>query len=56
MLIKALQRIKISNKIIQIIQLLLKSQKNTILIAFGSTPEYTIEDGIDQRDTIFPLL
>src|SRR5438477_10256399 len=56
MLTKALQRIKIPNKIIQIIQSLLKSRKNTILTAFGPTPEYTVEDGIDQGDTISPLL
>ena len=56
MLYKALQRVKVSAKITQIIQSLLTVRKNTVITVFGPTSEYIVQDGIDQGDTISPLL
>jgi hypothetical protein len=55
-LILAMKRLKIPNTIIQIITNLFDNRNNTVLTPFGSTESYRVEDGIDQGDTISPLL
>jgi ribonuclease HI len=56
MLTAALHRIKVPNNIIRIITNLLTDRENTVITASGLTEAYTVEDGIDQGDTISPLL
>ena len=56
MLILVLQRNKISESIINIITSLFKDKQNAVITCYGLTNEYSVEDGIDQGDTISPLL
>ena len=53
---KALIRIKLPPTIILTILNLLTSRTNQVITNFGLTPSYPVEDGIDQGETITPLL
>src|SRR6185312_12709104 len=53
---KALQRIKIPETIINILTFILHNRTNRIITDFGLTTPYDVEDGIDQGETISPLL
>ena len=53
---KSLQRIKIPEKIIQLIVFLFQDRQFKIITAQGLTDTITAGDGIDQGKTIFPLL
>jgi exonuclease III/ribonuclease HI len=56
MLAKALHRIRVPEKIVTIIKNLLDNRENTVITAHGLTAPYKVKDGIDQGDTISPLL
>jgi hypothetical protein len=56
MLIKALVRIKIPTIIIDIITNTLSNRENKVIILHSMTDPYQVHDGIDQGDTISPLL
>src|SRR5438552_12369072 len=56
MLNKSLQRIKIPEKIIQLIVFLFKDGQFKIIIAQGLTDTITARDGVGQGETISPLL
>src|SRR5438552_18699660 len=56
MLKRALHRIKISNKIIKLIIYLFKDRKFRIITENGLTDTVKARDGIDQGETISPLL
>jgi len=56
MLNKSLQRIKIPEKIIQLIVFLFQDRQFKIITAQGLTDTITAGDGIDQGETISPLL
>jgi hypothetical protein len=53
---KSLHRIKLPQSIICTITNLLKLRSNQVITNFGLTPSYPVEDGIDQGETITPLL
>jgi exonuclease III len=53
---KAMERIKIPKKIINIINCLLENRSNRVITFHGLTEPYTVHDGIDQGDSISPLL
>ena len=53
---KALHRIKLPPSIVLTIIKLLSSCTNQVITNFGLTPTYSVEDGIDQGETITPLL
>ena len=52
----ALKRIKIPTGIINILTSLFKDRQNAVITCHGLTEEYSVGDGIDQGDTISPLL
>jgi hypothetical protein len=56
LLIKALKRIHVPEKIQAILQSLFQNRENQVITAHGLTEEYILEDGLDQGDTICPLL
>ena len=56
MLELALHRIRIPPIIVTIIINLFQNRLNSVITPFGNSPEYLVEDGIDQGDTISPLL
>src|SRR5271170_537265 len=56
MLNLALQRIKIPSFITTIILNLFNNRNNSVITPYGNTTEYSVEDGINQGDTISPLL
>ena len=56
MLHLALKRIKIPTNIIKILMSLFHDRQNTVITCYGLTEEYNVKDGIDQGDTISPLL
>jgi len=56
MLELALHRIRIPPIIVTIIINLFQNRLNSVITPFGNSPEYLVEDGIDQEDTISPLL
>ena len=53
---KSLERIKYSPQLTQIILNLLSNCSNKIITNFGLTESYTVNNGIDQGETITPLL
>jgi hypothetical protein len=53
---KALHRIKLPPSIVLTIINLLSLHTNQVITNFGLTPTYPVEDGIDQGETITPLL
>ena len=53
---KALHRIKLPPSIVLTIINLLSSRTNQVITNFGLTPTYSVEDKIDQGETITPLL
>ena len=56
MLTKALERIRIPQPIINLLTYILTHRNNRIITTLGLTPSYAVEDGIDQGETISPLL
>jgi exonuclease III len=52
----AMQRIKIPTKLINIITNCFSNRQNTVITYFGNTEWYPVEEGIDQGDTISPIL
>jgi hypothetical protein len=55
-LIQAMHRIKIPQKIIQLITNIFDNRSNQVITPFGPTEKYLVQDGIDQGDTISPVL
>src|SRR5689334_15422352 len=55
-LCKALERIHIPVKAINLILFLLHHRTNRVIISLGLTASYVVEDGIDQRKMISSLL
>ena len=55
-LVKVLQRIQLSNSIINLLLFLLFNHTNQVIIDFGLTRLYSIEDSIDQSKTFSPIL
>ena len=53
---KALVRIKIPDTIINLIENILITRQNTVITTFRNTEAYKVQDGIDQGETITPLL
>ena len=53
---KALQRLNMPTQLINIITNLLLNRSNQIITNLGLTPLYEVQDGIDQGETITPLL
>ena len=53
---KTLKRIKIPEQITKILLSILNNRTNTVITCHGNTEEYKVEDGIDQGDTISPIL
>jgi len=56
MLTLALKRIKIPGKILNIVNNIISNRNNQIITAHGLTESYQPQGGIDQGDTISPLL
>ena len=56
LLIKALNRIKIPKTIQHIILDILSHRQNQIITNLGNTQHYIVQDGIDQGETITPIL
>jgi hypothetical protein len=52
----AMNRIKIPPQITQLIINIFENRTNTVITPFGPTSPYQVHDGIDQGDTISPLL
>jgi hypothetical protein len=55
-LCKALKRIHIPDKAINLISFLLSHRTNRVITSLGLTAPYSVEDGIDQGETFSPLL
>jgi hypothetical protein len=53
---KAMERIKIPYKIIKLINCILENRSNRVITFHGLTDPYIVHDGIDQGDSISPLL
>src|SRR6185436_19798927 len=53
---KAMERIKIPTQIITILNSILANRSNRVITFYGLTDPYIVHDGIDQGDTISPLL
>ena len=53
---KAVERIQLPSQLTQIILNLLLDRSNKIITNFGLTQPYNIKNGIDQGETITPLL
>ena len=53
---KALQRIHMPICLVNIIINLLRNRSNQVITNFGPSPSYEVQDGIDQGETITPLL
>ena len=56
LLAKALQRIKVPNTIINLLNNILTQKQNNVITNHGNTNYYHVQDGIDQGETITPLL
>src|ERR1043165_3863333 len=56
LLTKALQRLNMPYQLVNILTNLLHNRTNQIITNLGLTPSYNIQDGIDQGETITPLL
>jgi hypothetical protein len=56
LLVKALQRLQMPTQLVNIIANLLQNQSNQVITNLGLSPLYTVQDGIDQGETITPLL
>src|SRR5213075_2158847 len=52
----ALQRIKIPSKIINLIVNIFTDRTNKVILNSSYTESYSVQDGIDQGETIAPLL
>jgi hypothetical protein len=52
----AMNRIKIPSQVTQLITNIFENRTNTVITPFGPTSPYQVHDGIDQGDTISPLL
>jgi hypothetical protein len=52
----ALERIKISSSIIKTISQCFQNRNNTVITHLGLTDPYEVNNGIDQGDTISPIL
>ena len=55
-LCKALKRIHIPDKAINLLSYLLSHRTNKVITTLGLTTSYSVDDGIDQGETISPLL
>jgi len=55
-LIKAMERLKIPDKLIQLIISLFTDRTNSVITEFGTTSPYKVLIGIDQGEVISPLL
>src|SRR5260363_411210 len=53
---KALRRINLPEKFINLIKNLMLERKNTVLTNLGKTKAYEVQDGLDQGGTISPIL
>ena len=56
LLIKALERIKIPKEICQLVNNIFAERHNSVITNHGTTNLYLVHDGIDQGETITPLL
>jgi hypothetical protein len=56
LLIEALLRIKVSNSITSLIKDIFSERQNSVITNLGQTSFYPVIDGIDQGETITPLL
>ena len=56
LLMKALKRLNKPNQLVNILINLLSNWSNQIITNLGLTPSYEVQDGIDQGETITPLL
>jgi len=52
----ALQRLKIPDKIVTLITEIFTNRSNYVITNFGNTEKYPVHDGVDQGETIAPLL
>src|SRR3954465_11415082 len=55
-MVTALKRIGVRGKMLKVFQDLLWDRKNKVITQHGLTEEYEVEDGLDQGDSISPLL
>jgi hypothetical protein len=55
-LTKALHRIKLPISIVNLLIFLLSNRTNQVITDYGLTKSYSVEDGVDQGETISPLL
>src|SRR6185437_75460 len=53
---KALLRIKVPAKFTNVIMNIFRNRHNQVITTLGRTDSYTVEDGIDQGETISPIL
>jgi len=53
---KALRRINIPEKFINLVKNLIEGRRNTVLTNLGRTKKYEVEDGLDQGGTMSPIL
>ena len=52
----ALQKIKIYTGFIELLDKIHNGQENNILTEYGPSPNYNVEDGLDQGETFSPIL
>ena len=55
-LVRALQRIQISNSIVNLLTFLLFNRTNQVITDYSLTKPYPVEDGIDQGKTFSLIL
>lgn len=56
MLTHALRRIKVPEMFIEMVKENFENRRNTVITATGNTDPYSVQGGIDQGDTISPIL
>ena len=56
LLMKAMQRIKIPEPIINLLSNIFAGRTNQVITNFGNTQSYQVHDGVDQGETIAPIL
>ena len=56
MLKEALRRIKINEDIVELIGNIFQGRENTVITSLGITNIYEVQDGVNQRELIAPLL
>jgi len=56
LLATALRRIKIPEQMVELITNIFTNRQNTVITSYGTTAPYHVQDGVDQGETIAPLL